>query len=77
MAGLARRWLAYVTAQFEVSEDLLAQLPADEFPHMTRMIVDYALEAGYDFSAEFEWGLDLILDGIERALHRSGSSQTG
>ena len=55
----------------EVSEDLLAQLPEDEYPHMTRMIVEHALQPGYDFSAEFAWGLDLILDALERELHAS------
>ena len=32
------------------------------------MVVDYAMVAGYDDSADFEFGLDLILDGLERLL---------
>ena len=52
----------------EVTEDLLAQMPTDEYPYMTRMIVEHALQSGYDFSAEFTWGLDLVLDALEREL---------
>ena len=52
----------------DVSEALLAQMPADEFPYLTRMILEHALQPGYDYAAEFEYGLDLILDALERAL---------
>jgi hypothetical protein len=30
------------------------------------MIIDHAMKAGYDYGEEFEFGLDLILDGRER-----------
>ncbi len=50
----------------EVSEELLAQMTEQEFTHLTRMIVEVALQPGYDFSAEFAWGLDLVLDALER-----------
>ena len=33
---------------------------------VTEMITDHALQPGYDYGAEFEWGLDLILDGFDR-----------
>ena len=52
----------------DVSEALLAQIPQDEFPHLTTMIVDHALQPGYDYAAEFTFGLDLILDALERQL---------
>jgi hypothetical protein len=31
------------------------------------MIVEHALQPGYSYSNEFEYGLDLVLDGLERA----------
>jgi hypothetical protein len=31
------------------------------------MAVDHVLQPGYDYADEFEFGLDLILDGLERA----------
>jgi hypothetical protein len=30
------------------------------------MIIEHALKPGYDYAEEFEFGLDLILDGLER-----------
>ena len=52
----------------EASELLLQMMPRDEYPYLTEMILDHALKPGYDHSAEFEFGLDLILDGLEREL---------
>jgi hypothetical protein len=49
----------------EVGEDMLRQL-AGEYPHLAEMITDHAMKPGYDYSDEFEFGLDLILDGLER-----------
>jgi AcrR family transcriptional regulator len=50
----------------EVAEHILGQLPADEYPHLTEMIIEHALKPGYDYADEFGFGLDLILDGLER-----------
>ena len=52
----------------EASELLLQMMPRDQYPYLTEMILDHALKPGYDHSAEFEFGLDLILDGLEREL---------
>ncbi len=51
----------------ELAEAILAQLPADEYPHLVELTVDHVLQPGYDFGAEFAFGLDLVLDGLERA----------
>ncbi|MEU4414158.1 TetR/AcrR family transcriptional regulator C-terminal domain-containing protein [Nocardia salmonicida] len=48
-----------------VAGGILANLPADELPYLTEMIVDHALQPGYDYSGEFGFGLDLILDALE------------
>jgi hypothetical protein len=53
----------------ENSQAVLEALPLDEYPYLTEMIVDHALQPGYDFGAEFTWGLDLILDAFERLQH--------
>jgi AcrR family transcriptional regulator len=49
----------------EVGENILRQL-ADEYPYLAEMITEHAMKPGYDYSDEFEVGLDLILDGLER-----------
>jgi AcrR family transcriptional regulator len=48
----------------EVGENILRQL-AGQYPHLAEMIAEHALKPGYDYSEEFEFGLDLILDGLE------------
>jgi AcrR family transcriptional regulator len=45
---------------------ILRELRADEYPHLAEMIREHALKPGYDYADEFEFGLDLILDGLER-----------
>jgi len=45
---------------------MLQQMSRDMFPHLTEMIVEHALKPGYSYANEFEFGLDLILDGLER-----------
>ena len=41
--------------------------PADEYPYLIEVVVELG-KSGYDYTEEFEFGLDLLLDGIER-LH--------
>ena len=52
----------------EIVEAFLQGIPADEYPHLREMVVEYAMNAGHDESADFEFGLDLILDGLQRLL---------
>jgi AcrR family transcriptional regulator len=49
-----------------VAQDILRRIPRDEHPHLAEMITEHALKPGYDYAEEFEFGLDLILDGLER-----------
>ncbi len=52
----------------EVAQAIMAQLPAGEYPHLTELTIEHVLQPGYDYANEFEYGLDLILDGLERAF---------
>lgn len=54
-----------VEGQNQVGQAMLELLPPDIYPNLVRATLDY-LESGTAFVAEFEFGLDLILDGIER-----------
>jgi len=40
--------------------------PAGAYPYLTEVAVEHVTKAGYDYADEFEFGLDLILDGLER-----------
>jgi hypothetical protein len=48
---------------------MMADFESGQYPHLTELAVEHALQPGYDYGAEFEFefGLDLILDGLERA----------
>lgn len=50
----------------DVAGSILEHMPRDELPHLTEMILDRALKPGYAYAEEFDIGLDLILDGLER-----------
>ncbi len=52
----------------EVAEPMLAAFPAAEYPHFVEMATEYVLQPGYDFGDEFEFGLNLILDGLATRL---------
>ena len=49
----------------------LARFPADEYPHLAELTAEHVLQPGYEYSNEFEFGLDLILDGLERTCDRT------
>jgi AcrR family transcriptional regulator len=45
-------------------EDYAAMLA--EFPNLVEVVGGYVAKSGYDYATEFLFGLDLILDGLER-----------
>src|SRR3989442_5093710 len=61
----------------ELAQMILKQLPADEYPHFTELTIEHVLQPGYDYGNEFEFGLDLILDGLERARNATPSRAAG
>jgi AcrR family transcriptional regulator len=50
----------------EVAETILRQFPVDAYSHLAEMATEHVMKPGYSYAAEFEFGLDLILDGLER-----------
>jgi AcrR family transcriptional regulator len=50
----------------EAAESMRRQFSADEYPHLAETITEHVTRPGYDFADEFEFGLDLILDGLEQ-----------
>jgi AcrR family transcriptional regulator len=51
----------------QLAQVIVAQFPADKYPHLAEFTFEHVLQPGYDFAAEYEYGLALILDGLERA----------
>jgi AcrR family transcriptional regulator len=50
----------------QVAQDIAGQMPAGEYPHLAELVTAHALQPGYQYGREFEIGLDLILDALER-----------
>jgi len=50
----------------ELGRRYLRELLTNQYPYLAEMIVEHAMQPGYDYADEFAFGLDLILDGLER-----------
>jgi tetracycline repressor-like protein len=53
-----------------VAEPMMQAFPAGEYPHLVEFATEVVLQPGYDFGDEFDFGLELVLDGLSRALAR-------
>ena len=40
----------------------------DAYPHLLEFSTEHLLKPGYDFGEEFEFGLSVILDALERLM---------
>lgn len=49
-----------------LAQSMLRPSPLDEYPNLVEMLTEHAMKPGYDYGDEFEYGLDVILDGFER-----------
>jgi AcrR family transcriptional regulator len=49
-----------------MAQTMLEPFPDGQYPNLVAFITEHAMQPGYDFANEFEWGLDVVLDGIER-----------
>jgi AcrR family transcriptional regulator len=53
----------------DTTEAILVRFPSDEYPHLADLATEHVLQPGYDYGDEFEYGLDFILDGLDKLLH--------
>jgi AcrR family transcriptional regulator len=51
----------------EIAETMLEPFPVNEYPNLMAFLTEHVMKPGYDYGDEFEYGLDLILDGLEMA----------
>jgi AcrR family transcriptional regulator len=59
----------------DLAESIMAQMAPDEYPYLTELTLQHVLQPGYAYVNEFEYGLDLILDGLERARRQEAREQ--
>jgi AcrR family transcriptional regulator len=57
----------------EVTEAIAAQFSPEKYPHLVELAVQHAMQPGYDFGDEFEFGLAVVLDALERLLPDGGA----
>jgi AcrR family transcriptional regulator len=50
----------------QMATDLHDHLPEGRFPHLVEFIAEHVMGRAYEYGEEFDVGLDLILDGLER-----------
>jgi AcrR family transcriptional regulator len=50
----------------ELASAMMEAFPADAYPHLTELAVQHVLQPDYDYGDEYRFGLELILDGLER-----------
>ncbi len=51
----------------DLAESIFEAMPVDEYPHLMELTTEHVLQPGYDFGNEFDFGLNLILDGLDIA----------
>ena len=47
---------------------IMETFPASEFPYLFEMTVEHVLQPGYDYGNEFDFGLEVVLDGVDSQL---------
>lgn len=51
----------------EIAEQMAAAFDPEAYPTLTAFTAEHVMQPGYSFGSTFEFGLDLIIDGLERA----------
>ena len=49
------------------ADEIARHMPASEYPHLAEIAAVHILQPGYQYGDEFEIGLDLILEALDRA----------
>jgi AcrR family transcriptional regulator len=55
----------------QVAERQISQVEIAGLPYLAEMVGEHIAKHGYDYKVEFEFGLDLILEGLERRRQAS------
>ena len=59
----------------EVAQEIAATFDPQDYPTLTAFTVEHVLQPGYDFGDSFEFGLDLIITGLDGAARAERSSE--
>ena len=53
----------------EVAQNMLEPFPLNAYPNLLEFLTEIVMKPGYDYGDEFEYGLDAILESLDRARH--------
>ena len=51
----------------ELAANVMAGFPEGAYPYFQEFAIGHVMQPGYDFGDEFDFGLTLVLDGLDRA----------
>ena len=54
----------------DMAQSMLEPFPVNEYPNLVEFLSEHVMQPGYDYGDEFEYGLELILGGLETASNR-------
>jgi AcrR family transcriptional regulator len=52
----------------EVAAEMSRNFSRDAYPHLAELTFEHVMKPGYSFEREFSYGLEFILEGLERKL---------
>ena len=52
----------------ELADAVMAGFEPGQYPHLAQLATEVVMKPGYDFGTEFDFGLGLILDGLQERL---------
>lgn len=52
----------------QMAEEILKSIPEKTYPNLYRMVI-HSIQSGYDAEDDFTFGLEIILEGLEKILH--------
>ena len=55
----------------QVAESIMREFASGKYPYLTEIATELVMKPGYSYTAEFDYGLELILDGLEQAQARA------
>jgi AcrR family transcriptional regulator len=59
-------------AAAEVTTSIVKLFSDGQYPHLVEIATEHVLKPGYDFGDEFDFGLNVILDGLARSIQAPG-----
>ncbi|HEX6580888.1 MAG TPA: TetR/AcrR family transcriptional regulator [Actinomycetota bacterium] len=75
--ALQEKTIPFVTAEQSAQmAEITVGERGSEYPYLAEVVHEFATSGGYDYAEEFEFGLDLVLDGLERLKRTLRSGRT-